>query len=436
MSDPVAPAVRRQRGLLRQVGVGLLWYVAPALVVLAVAGYVAGAVVWHANPPVVPVAGGSMRPTLEPGDLVVLKGENPDSLRKGDIIAVRVPKSSRTEYGLPAQVVHRIIDIEKSPAGPIFHTKGDANSEPDVFVTHGSDVAGRLVARGPGLGYPLLFFRSRQGQIFLAAAGLVAALYFLLGLFEERRARSEADAVGLQSVLAETEQLKHALERVEKANQVWQAPLPAGFEQMQAAASTTALEQLAEEVRADSARDRESAETLRQLVAAVGEYGEHLRSHTAVMQGLAAATSELHRAASELRSGLERSGGVAAASERVRDDTSELEHGLSLDADVRQEPTGADEEASALRSRPQHEAGPRTEETQLEAPESPEVAAFERELPLAETSGPLPPIASVASGGFFPARHAAKHDVVIASGIVALVAVALAAGVRHAARNR
>lgn len=42
-------------------------------------------------------------------------------------------------------------------------------------------------------------------------------------------------------------------------------------------------------------------QTLCSLVAAVGEYAEHLRSHTEVMRNLAASTGELQAAAVDMR---------------------------------------------------------------------------------------------------------------------------------------
>ena len=45
----------------------------------------------------------------------------------------------------------------------------------------------------------------------------------------------------------------------------------------------------------------ENRETMRQLVGAIGEYGQHLQSHTAVMQGLASTTAELQGATVEMR---------------------------------------------------------------------------------------------------------------------------------------
>jgi len=280
---------------LRRAGLGLVWYVLPALAVAAVAAYVVGALVWHANPPAVPVAGVSMRPTLQPGDLVFLKGVNPSRLRKGDIIAFHVPKSSQSQYGLPGELVHRIVKIQPSPAGPIFHTKGDANSGPDVFVIHSGDIVGELVGKAPGLGFPLLFFRSRQGEIFLVAAALVALVYFLIGLYEERRVYVEGTALGMQTVLAETHELRQLLASA-------RGEPPRELATASVVDVRHGLGELQDEVRRVRERDEETSETMRQLVGAVGEYGTHLRSHTAVMQNLAAATANLQRATAELGS--------------------------------------------------------------------------------------------------------------------------------------
>lgn len=287
--------------MLRRAGVGLLWYVLPALAVLGVAAYVTGALVWHANPPAVPVTGVSMRPTLERGDLVFLKGVDPSKLRKGDVIAFHVPKDSQSQYGLPGELVHRIIKIQPSPGGLIFHTKGDANSGPDVFVIHGSDVVGEMVGKAPGLGFPLLFFRSRQGEILLGAAVLVALIYFLIGVYEERRVYVEGTALGMQTVLAETQELRQLLAaaRDESAAPTVVAP---------SADVRRGLGELEEEVRRVRERGEESTETIRQLVGAVGEYGLHLRSHTAVMQNLASTTAALERATAGFSSALSEPG--------------------------------------------------------------------------------------------------------------------------------
>jgi signal peptidase I len=207
-----------------------------------------------------------MRPTLQAGDLVFLSGANPAELRTGDIVAVSVPRAARDEYGLPAHVVHRIVKIEHNSSGLLFVTKGDANSGRDVFQSRPGDVVGKLELDVPGLGYPLLFLRSRQGAIFLTVAALVALGYFLLGVFEERRAYVEGSVATMQTLLEETRQLKQTIESAERA---------------------------------------EARDVVDRLVGTVAEYGEHLRSHTAVVENLAATTAELSAAAAALREAVE-----------------------------------------------------------------------------------------------------------------------------------
>lgn len=278
---------------LRRVFTLLVWYGLPAVAAVAVAAYIVGAVIWHANPPVVPVEGVSMRPTLHAGDLVLLKGVDPNQLHKGEIIAVRVPSDARSKYSLPAEIVHRIVRINHTSSGLVFVTKGDANPGNDVFTTPASDVVGREVAAVPGLGYPILFFRSRQGEIFIAALVVVGILYFLLGVFEERRAYSEGTAVAFEAILAETNELKETLAGREPGAR--EPPVDVRPISTTWAAPARPPEQ---------AEGEETSEVMHELVGAIAEYGEHLRSHTAVMQGLAATTVELRDAASELRRSL------------------------------------------------------------------------------------------------------------------------------------
>ena len=300
MTEARAVSEQQARPFRGRFARALLWYVLPGLVVAAVGTYVVGAVVLHANPPAVPVEGTSMRPTLQTGDLVILKGVDPRTLHKGDIIALRVPKDARSKYGLPADIVHRIVEVEHSSNGLVFQTKGDANPGPDVFSTPAGDVVGKMVARVPGLGYPFLFFRSRQGEIFLVAALFVVVVYFLLGFFEDRRAYTEASALVMQRVLEETTALKDATRKAEGAARAYSDRPPAPVK----AGAPDGPEGLAEGLVETAGRARDTQETIRELMAAIGEYGEHLASHTAVMKGLAATSAEMLGAARSLNSAL------------------------------------------------------------------------------------------------------------------------------------
>jgi len=360
--------------VLRKGASGLLWYGLPAVALASVAAYILAAIVLHANPPVVPIEGVSMRPTLRSGELVFLEGVDPNRIHKGEIIAVNVPKEARQKYNLPSHVIHRVVKIERTASGLVFQTKGDANAGADVFTVHGDEVVGRMTGHVAGLGYPLLFFRSTQGKILLGAVVVIVLLYFLLGLLEERQATVQGTALGLQAVLVETRELRAALghdlphlpghhppgppahappgspvDAPPPRESPSPPPIPGSVPPipsseatpptLESAASTTEIMPWIPLVASEPSlpepepvvpaqplptpdrlivvgrAEDENAQTLSRLLAVVGEYGEHLRSHTAVMQGLAQTTVELQRATEELRRAVAGPSTAAASSE-------------------------------------------------------------------------------------------------------------------------
>ena len=112
--------------------------------------------------PLVVVAGGSMRPALEMGDLVIIRGVPATSINKGDIIAFEEPKESgqgNTTRIWPFAVytVHRVVKIESSANGIIlFTTKGDNNDIIDPRPVPDDRVHGRVIRRIPYIGYLIL----------------------------------------------------------------------------------------------------------------------------------------------------------------------------------------------------------------------------------------------------------------------------------------
>jgi signal peptidase len=289
----------------RRLAATILWYLVPVLAVGAVVAYILGATIGGANPPLVPVVGTSMRPTLLAGDLVFVRGVDPNKLRKGDVIAFHVPADARQKYGIPANIVHRIIGISRDADGNrVFQTKGDANAGPDAFTVPAGNVVGKEYMSIRGLGYPFLFFSSNQGKIFAAAAALIALIYFGLGLFDERRAMAADTAMTMQAVYAETHELRQAIATAKAVGTTVDTL------ELRAPGASVAIDRLVDEVHESTARSEDTHDTMRQLVGAIGEYGEHLRSHTEVMKNLAATTAELRQAVAELRSAsAERSAG-------------------------------------------------------------------------------------------------------------------------------
>ncbi|MBO3809758.1 MAG: signal peptidase I [Candidatus Brockarchaeota archaeon] len=79
------------------------------------------------QPRIAIIASSSMRPTLEPGDAVLIVKVKPDEIRVGDIISyVKVIPLAPV-----AIVTHRVVEVGNHGNLYIFKTKGDGNSNPD-----------------------------------------------------------------------------------------------------------------------------------------------------------------------------------------------------------------------------------------------------------------------------------------------------------------
>ena len=113
------------------------------------------------------VTSGSMRPTLDVGDLLIVVKADPYQLKVGDIIVFRVPWSS-------SLIVHRIVRIAMGPNGPIFFTKGDNNLVMDPGYRTINDIYGKAIFRIPYIGGILEILQSLPAK--LAIVGVIAGI--------------------------------------------------------------------------------------------------------------------------------------------------------------------------------------------------------------------------------------------------------------------
>lgn len=96
------------------------------------------------------VATGSMKPSINIGDAVVVCSCDAKDLNVGDIIAFS------SENGT---VVHRIERILEKNEERFFVTKGDDNNSEDSVPVGKEQIIGRVVLSVPKLGYPSLYIR-------------------------------------------------------------------------------------------------------------------------------------------------------------------------------------------------------------------------------------------------------------------------------------
>lgn len=118
---------------LRQAGRGLTWCVVVAGV-LVLGAVVAVPRLTGATPFV--VLTGSMRPAIDPGDVVVVRPVPPEDLAVGDVITYQL------RSGRPEVVTHRVVTQGIGPDGVLLRTRGDANTATDQGVVRGEQVRG------------------------------------------------------------------------------------------------------------------------------------------------------------------------------------------------------------------------------------------------------------------------------------------------------
>jgi signal peptidase len=116
---------------------------------------------------------GSMRPALDPGDLVVMRNTPAAELRPGQIV------SFRNRSG--ATITHRVRTVAAQRSGRLtVTTQGDANNAPERWDTTAGATVGRLVATLPQVGQVTRWTGSSTGRLLvLGAIGLLIAGYAL-----------------------------------------------------------------------------------------------------------------------------------------------------------------------------------------------------------------------------------------------------------------
>jgi signal peptidase len=90
------------------------------------------------------VASGSMRPSLEVGDISIVTSTNPSNIQVGDII----------QYWQGEEMnLHRVVEIRDTSSGIEFITKGDANNAPDTTPVTADQIRGKLIFSIPKVGW-------------------------------------------------------------------------------------------------------------------------------------------------------------------------------------------------------------------------------------------------------------------------------------------
>jgi signal peptidase len=121
------------------------------------------------------VLSGSMEPVLGVGGLVVIRPVDAQQVAPGDIISFKLP-------GIDTPICHRVIEIQSTPEGRFFLTKGDANEEPDANPVPPEAVTGKEVFYLPCVGNLARLSEVGRQRVHLLGKSLPIAVLVILPL--------------------------------------------------------------------------------------------------------------------------------------------------------------------------------------------------------------------------------------------------------------
>lgn len=136
------------------------------------------------------VLSGSMQPTMNPGDVVVVDDVAASDIETGDIITFQ-----RGEGNSPT--THRVVEVLQDGETPVFRTAGDNSESPDQQPVTPAQIEGRVPEIAgmpfviPMIGYVIRFAATQNGFLLLVAVPV--GLLFVTELWSlSKRFRSNA----------------------------------------------------------------------------------------------------------------------------------------------------------------------------------------------------------------------------------------------------
>lgn len=126
------------------------------------------------------IVSSSMEPTLQVGDLVVVKPTEPENIKTQDIITFQL------ESGKPLTATHRVVAATESGGQYFFRTKGDNNDAPDAKLVRQEQVRGVMKYKIPLIGDIAGQVDNDTRQNIIKVFGVLVLIEGLLVLFGVR----------------------------------------------------------------------------------------------------------------------------------------------------------------------------------------------------------------------------------------------------------
>jgi len=133
-----------------------------------------------------PVSSGSMIPTLNVGDLIIVRGADPNSVTVGSIIVFHSPRDR------DMLIVHRVVGINNQQGTLYFETKGDNNPTKDSWSPYPgvpqSHLVGIVIGRVAYLGYVILALKEPLGMTAIVLLTALVIVYeFIVPMAKKSR---------------------------------------------------------------------------------------------------------------------------------------------------------------------------------------------------------------------------------------------------------
>ena len=139
----------------------------------------------HTDSPLMVVSSGSMIPTLNVGDIIVVRGTDPSTVTVGTIIIFHSP------YDYSTPIVHRVIAIDDQGGQEFFQTKGDNNAVADGWRVPTANLIGIYVMKVPYIGLLSLELRGPLGWILIV---LLVMLIIAMEYDESKKSQGKKPA--------------------------------------------------------------------------------------------------------------------------------------------------------------------------------------------------------------------------------------------------
>jgi len=119
------------------------------------------------------IASGSMRPTMDVGDIAIVISTDPSEIQVGDVIQY---------WHETEMILHRVHNIHETGGQRLFVTKGDANTAPDLDPVFSTQIQGKLVFNIPKLGWISIYAKTAIASIWSFFSTNITLAYVTLGI--------------------------------------------------------------------------------------------------------------------------------------------------------------------------------------------------------------------------------------------------------------